>query len=114
MTYFARKTVCDKGHSHASRAEARRCYHLHQLQDAGEISDLRVEPQFWFVIDGEVVKHRGGRRVGYKPDFEYYERGAHVCEDVKARNGHTTEAATLRMTIFRHLHPGIELRVIAL
>src|SRR5689334_3076259 len=68
MTYFARKTRCNLGHMHASRAEANRCYELHLLQDAGEISGLKVSPQYWFEINGSVVKHANGRRVGYKLD----------------------------------------------
>jgi len=111
--YFARKTVCKHGHSHASRREAKRCMELHLLQDAGEIAGLQVEPQFWFVIDGKPVKHGNGRRVGYKPDFRYIELPgfADVVEDIKG--GPTlTEAAVLRMALFRHLFPEFELRVV--
>lgn len=113
MTYFARKTRCNLGHKHASRAEANRCYELHLLQDAGEISGLKVSPQYWFEINGSVVKHANGRRVGYKLDFEYTERGVHVAEEVKAKNLHLARDVPLRMALFRHLNPGIELRVVA-
>ena len=109
--FGAKKAVCAEGHVHASKAEARRCDHLHLLARAGEIRDLEVQPQFWFVIDGEQVKHEGGRRVGYKADFSYRERGRHVVEDVKG--GYRDDAWTLRKAIFRALFPDIELREVA-
>ena len=109
--YGAKRTACAHGHSHASKREANRCDELHLLFRVGQIDALVVEPQYWFEIDGAVVTHSNGRRVGYKPDFGYIEGERHVCEDVKS--GPTmTEAATLRMALFRHLFPAIELRVV--
>ena len=109
--YFAKRAECQHGHSHASKREAKRCAELHLLLRAGAISGLVVEPQYWFEIGGTVVTHDNGRRVGFKPDFSYMEQGRVVCEDVKG--GPTlTEAAVLRMTLFRHLFPAIDLRVV--
>lgn len=109
--FYAKRTACNQGHSHASKREANRCAELYLLLRSGQISALAVEPQYWFEIGGAVVKHGNGRRVGYKPDFGYIENGQHVCEDVKS-SATMTEAATLRMTLFRHLFPSIELRVV--
>ena len=109
--YGAKRTACQHGHSHASKREAKRCGDLHLLLRSGAISALVIEPQYWFEIGGAVVKHGNGRRVGYKPDFAYVENGQHVCEDVKSV-ATITEAATLRMTLFRHLFPMTELRVV--
>jgi len=109
--YNARRTACNQGHSHASAREAKRCGDLYMLLRGGAISSLVIEPQYWFEIGGEVVKHGNGRRVGYKPDFGYLEGGRHVVEDVKS-SATQTEAATLRMALFRHLFPAIELRVL--
>ena len=109
--FFAKRTPCPQGHSHASKREAARCGELYLLLRAGQISALTVEPQYWFVIGGYPVKHPNGRRVGYKPDFSYQEGNRTVVEDVKG--GPTmTEAAALRMALFRHLYPDIELRVV--
>lgn len=107
--YGAKRTSCAHGHSHASKREAKRCAELHLLLRAGEIDALVYEPQYWFEINGVQVKHEKGRRVGYKPDFGYLEKGQVVVEDVK---GMVTEAAQLRMTMFRALFPEIELRVL--
>ena len=110
--YFAKKCKCIHGHTHASKREAARCVELHVLQQAGEIGDLEVEPQFWFVINGEPLKHQNGRRAGYKPDFGYTEAGSDVVEDVKASNGFMDRDVPLRTALFRALFPTIELRVV--
>ena len=109
--FFAKRTVCQQGHSHASKREAARCAQLYLLLRSGTISALVIEPQYWFEIGGAVVKHVNGRRVGYKPDFSYLEGNRLIVEDVKSK-ATMTEAATLRMTLFRHLFPNIELRVV--
>ncbi len=109
--YFAKKTECKLGHKHASAREAKRCFDLHMLQATGEIANLKVEPQFFFVIEGRELKHANGRRAGYKPDFSYTEKGQQVAEDVKASNGYQDRDFALRAALFRHLNPDITLRV---
>jgi hypothetical protein len=64
------------------------------LLRSGLIKSLQIEPQFWFQINGQQVKHPNGRRVGYKPDFGYTEKGRQVVEDVKS-SATMTEAAVL-------------------
>jgi hypothetical protein len=107
--YRAKPTVCRQGHKHASKREARRCDELHLLQRAGHISDLEIEPQFWFVIHHKQLKHANGRRCGYKPDFAYTENGKQIVEDTK---GFRVRDFALREALFRHLFPTYELRVI--
>lgn len=109
--YNAKGTTCNQGHAHPSKREAKRCDELHLLLRAGQIDGLVYEPQYWFEINGIVMTHPNGRRVGYKPDFSYIERGKVVVEDVKSKATMTTDAV-LRMTLFRHLFPAIELRVV--
>lgn len=109
--YHAKATTCGQGHGHPSKREAKRCDELHLLLRGGVIDALVYEPQYWFDINGEQVKHPNGRRVGYKPDFGYVEKGKVVVEDVKSKATMTTDAV-LRMTLFRHLFPAVELRVV--
>lgn len=109
--YYARKTSCNLGHTHASKREAARCTELHTLQLAGQIAGLQVEPQYWFVIGGKELKHENGRRAGYKPDFSYIEGARQIAEDVKAANGFVDRDFPLRAALFRHLWPEIELRI---
>lgn len=106
--YGARKTRCFSGHVHASQREANRCTILHDMQRTGEITHLEIEPQYWFAIDGRMLKHENGRRVGYKPDFRYRAAdGTLVCEDSK---GYAARDWPLRKAIFRALYPDTELR----
>ena len=105
--YRAVKAQCNAGHTHDSKREAIRCNELHALEAAGEISDLMIHPQYWFVINGRQLKHPNGRRVGYKSDFEYVENGMLVTEDVK---GVVVRDWPLRRAIFKALYPHHDLR----
>ena len=106
--FNAKKSFCVMGHKHDSRKEANRCDELHELQALGGISDLEVQPQFYFVIDGKQVKHDNGRRVGYRPDFYYVQDGAEIAEDVK---GFVTSDFALRKSIFKALFPHVSLKI---
>jgi hypothetical protein len=105
--YRAVKAQCNAGHTHDSKREAIRCNELHALEAAGEISDLMIHPQYWFVINGKQLKHGNGRRVGYKSDFEYVENGMLVTEDVK---GVVVRDWPLRRAVFKALYPHHYLR----
>ena len=105
--YRAVKAQCGAGHTHDSKREAIRCNELHILQAAGEITDLTIHPQYWFVINGRQLKHPNGRRVGYKSDFEYVENGMLVTEDVK---GVIVRDWPLRRAVFKALFPNHDLR----
>ena len=78
--YRAVKTVCANGHSHPSKAEAKRCDELHLLERAGHITHLTMQPKFPVVINGVKV-------FTYIADFAYFpeipEKGGRVIEDVK-------------------------------
>ena len=105
--YNARKTPCAQGHTHDSGREAKRCNDLHMLQHAGEISDLKIQQQFRFSIDGRAVKLKNGHHAGIKVDFVYRENGQDIAEDSK---GYVVRDWPLRRAIFCALHPDIELR----
>jgi hypothetical protein len=107
--YGAKKTHCSVGHKHDSKREASRCEKLHQLEADGYISDLELQPQFWFDIDGKPLKHDNGRRVGYKADFLYTDmvEGTRVVEDAK---GMAARDWPIRKAIFRALNPHLILR----
>ena len=105
--YKAKKTVCGQAHQHDSKREARHCDVLHQELEAGLISDLELQPQFWFVINGKQVKHSNGRRVGYQADFAYIRDGQECVDDAK---GFTVRDWPLRKAIFLALFPHIQLR----
>ncbi len=109
--YGAKKTHCSHGHKHDSKKEAARCEELHDLWAAGQISNLVNQPQFWFCINGQQVKHENGRRVGYRPDFSYSQDGAEVVEDVKPTSKFAmSKDYPLRKAIFKALYPSITFR----
>lgn len=113
MRYFARKTGCKHGHTHASKKEAARCDLLHVRQAAGEIVGLRVEPRFYFIVDGDYLKARNGHKIRYTADFTYIENSVQVVEDVKASNGHMARDVPIKFALMARCYPDIEVRVIA-
>jgi hypothetical protein len=104
---FHARAVHADGYRFASGAEYLRYCELLLLERAGAISELRVQPRY------QILPREGTERARhYTPDFEYVEDGRQVAEDVKGGNATLTDAARLRMSLFRRRYPGIELRII--
>lgn len=110
--YFAKKAQCAQGHTHPSKAEAARCGVLHDRLRKGEIEALVYEPTYHFEVNGTALVMRNGGKARYRPDFVYLENGKVVAEDVKASNGFMARDVPLRLALFRHCYPEIELRII--
>lgn len=95
--YNAAKVTLD-GHRFDSRREARRYEELKQMEAAGKIAQLELQPRFElqpaFRYRGEAV-----RKIEYVADFRYldYERGGLVVEDVK---GMRTDVYRLKKKLF--------------
>lgn len=111
MKYFARKTACQHGHTHASAREAKRCGELHLLFRAGHIDALTVEPVYHFPVNGGWLTMGNGHRCTYTPDFSYLEGNRLVVEDVKAKNGFMERDVSVKFALMRACYPYIELRV---
>ena len=104
--YHNRKTEVD-GIVFDSKMEARRYMQLKAMLEAGEITDLRLQPEFELI---PAYLH-GGKRIRktvYRADFSYYkvkpfpEEYEYIIEDVK---GVETEAFRLKKKLFEWLHP---------
>lgn len=98
--YNNRKTTVN-GIIFDSDAEARRYRELCLLARAGEITNLKLQPQFTLLEgfktpDGETV-----RPTVYRADFSYMENGKLVVEDVK---GVRTEAYKLKYKLMLERH----------
>ena len=68
-----------------SLAEADRYQQLKLMEQAGAISDLRLQPRYELqraFTDNDGIKHRA---IVYVADFEYRENGLRVTEDVKGK-----------------------------
>ena len=95
--YNASKVMID-GHRFDSRREAARYETLKQMEAAGKIAQLELQPRFElqpaFRYRGEAV-----RKIEYVADFRYldYERGGLVVEDVK---GMKTDVYRLKRKLF--------------
>lgn len=95
--YNASKVTVD-GHRFDSRREAKRYEELRQLEAAGKIAQLELQPRFElqaaFRYHGEAI-----RKIEYVADFKYldYERGGLVVEDVK---GMRTDVYRLKKKLF--------------
>lgn len=95
--YHNTKTEID-GIVFDSRMEARRYVQLKEMLEAGEIYDLRLQPEYELIP----AYTRNGKRIRktvYRADFSYIKDGEVVVEDVK---GVETEAFKLKRKLFEY------------
>ena len=112
--YNATKVRYD-GYIFDSTGEATRYKQLKDMEEKGEIEELRVHPVYPIVINDKPVKIRSdgypnGRSVKYKADFdyEYTGTGVKVIEDFK---GMDTPMSRLKRALVEAIY-GIEVKVI--
>jgi hypothetical protein len=110
--YNATKTMVD-GVLFDSRKEAKRYGELKQLEKAGEISHLELQPKFFlFGSNGAVLmksdRYPNGRRATWRGDFSYFcsQRNKRICEDVK---GVRTDMYLLKRAVVEACYPGLEI-----
>jgi len=83
-----------------SKAEANRYQDLRLLEQARTITGLKLQPRFALNVNGVHV-------CDYVGDFEYYELGVRIIEDVK---GYRTRDFRIKQKLMLAIH-GIELRL---
>lgn len=106
--YHSVKVKLD-GYTFDSKAEAARYGELRLLEKAGEITELKVHPDYQLI---NPFQYRGkwDRGVIYEGDFEYLDsEGAVVVEDVK---GMMTPVFRLKYKLFIRKYPNIDFRII--
>lgn len=91
-----------------SIAESKRYKELKLLEQAGEISELELQPRF-LLQEGFKKNGKTFRKIEYIADFQYIENGRLVIEDVK---GKETEVFKLKRKLFEHEYPDYELKLI--
>lgn len=99
--YGAKKVKID-GHTFDSKREAQRYGVLKQMQAAGVISDLELQPVFPLIIDDKPVLIRSphfknGRAAKYTADFRYRQDGKVIVEDAKSPA--TRHTSALRIAV---------------
>ena len=105
--YKNNKTVVN-GHEFDSKKEARRYYKLLAMERAGEIKDLRLQPEYE-LIPRFKKGNKTYRKTVYIADFEYVEDGMTIVEDVK---GFKTPVYKLKKKLFEYKYPQLTIREI--
>ena len=107
--YNAKVTSVD-GIRFASKLEANRYVELKLLLQAGQISNLILQPSF---VLQEGFRDRTGKKqraIKYVADFQYAEEGAEVVEDTK---GYKNNAVwRIKEKMFLKLYPQYDFRII--
>jgi hypothetical protein len=106
---YGNKKVCLDGYEFDSQKEANRYCELKLLVRVGEITDLKVHPEY-VVWEGARCGRRQRRVIKLVPDFEYIENGQKIVEDVKTKPT-KTRAFMLKLKLFREKYPDIEFRI---
>lgn len=88
----------------ASKREAQRFSELKNLERAGIISHLELQPRFPLIVGGKVV-------CTYVGDFRYLENGKSVTEDVK---GFKTGEYIIKRKLLMALNPTLDHREIGI
>jgi hypothetical protein len=89
-----------------SIAEATRLGELILLERAGRITELMFHPKY------ELLSARPGwPAISYEADFQYWEAGRLIAEDVKGGNATQTEAWRIKARLFVERYPHIEYRI---
>jgi len=103
--FSAEKTTRD-GITFDSKREARRYDELRLLERGGEITDLRLQPEFDLLGQHMPLISDAGRKLKYRADFSYFDvrKGKRVFEDAK---GYRTPEYKLKRAILRAM--GIEI-----
>ncbi len=109
--YNAKRTKYD-GLIFASRVEARRYRELKLLEKAGEITRLRVHPQFRLIDAGRDRDGNVIRPIDYIGDFDYWEDGQWVVEDVKGKTAPLTAVFRIKHKLFRLKYQDIAFRIV--
>lgn len=108
MHKYRAKPVTVDGHRFPSGAEARRYGELRLLLRAGKITALKLQPRY--VLQEAFVRNgRKIRSITYVADFEYYEGGRRVVEDVK---GMQVEPFQTKWRMFLKQYPEIDARIV--
>lgn len=88
---------------------------LNLLQRAGEISGLTRQSK-WIIQEKTTYRDEVIREIAYKADFEYYENGLHIVEDVKPfdkikEKYITTKDFKLKWKLLKEKYPDVEFRI---
>lgn len=102
---YKNKKITIDGITFDSQLEANRYCELKLLFKAGEISQLRLQPEFE-LIPAFRKNGKTYRKTVYRADFMYFDKktGKYIVEDTK---GFKTEIYKLKRKLFEHQYPDL-------
>lgn len=100
--YLNRKTTDLQGVVHDGKGECERWQELQLLERAGEITELRRQVVFAFVVNGILV-------TTYKADFVWREGAATIVEDHKSPRTRKLESFRHKVKLMQALY-GLQVR----
>lgn len=105
--YHNTKTQIDR-YVFDSVKEGKRYRELKLLENAGEITDLQLQPRF--LLQDKFRKNgKAFRKIEYVADFMYKENGKTIVEDVK---GMKTDVFKIKQKLFEYKYKDLELKII--
>ncbi len=109
---YGNKKVTIDGYQFDSIAEARRYEQLKLMEQAGAISDLRLQPRYELQKAFKDFEGKTQRAITYVLDFTYMETSSDdqlIAEDVK---GFSTQLFQVKRKLFLYRYPHIRLRIL--
>lgn len=102
---YKNKKITIDGITFDSKLEANRYCELKLLYKAGEISQLRLQPEF-VLIPAFRKNGKSYRKTVYRADFMYLDKrtGKYIVEDTK---GFKTDVYMLKRKLFEHQYPDL-------
>ncbi len=106
---YGNKKVTIDNIEFGSLAEARRYEQLKLMEQAGAISDLRLQPRYELQKAFKDFEGKTQRAITYVADFSYQEGGLRVVEDVK---GAITKEYAIKKKLFLYRYFDLAFREI--
>lgn len=102
---YKNKKIFIDGITFDSQLEANRYCELKLLYKAGEISQLRLQPEF-VLIPAFRKNGKSYRKTVYRADFMYFDKktGKYIVEDTK---GFKTPEYRIKKKLFEYKHPDL-------
>ena len=107
---YHNKKVTYKGIEFDSKKERDRYIELKQLENAGIIESLELQPKF-LLLDTIHYKGKTYPKTYYKADFKYFdnEKGKYIVEDVKSPITAKDKVYRLKIKMLLAKYPDIDL-----
>lgn len=101
MAKYRNKKTIVNGVAFDSKKEAKRYQELLQLEEAGQITELKLQQKFELIPSQRIGGKVAERACTYKADFVYMKDGEMVVEDTK---GFKTKDYIIKRKLMLYMH----------